>query len=293
MWRLLLLAFVATASAQIPSLGWCPDFQAMANFNMNRFLGTWYEAERYFTVTELGTRCVTTHYTATPEGRILVTNEITNSLTGFKRIMEGHLQKVGREGEGRVMVKYSSAPLPYDFEYSILDTDYDSYAVMWSCSGIGPVHTQNTWLLSRDRLPSLAVMQNAYAVLDRYKISRTFFLKTNQADCTVLPEPAAASELDAKSADVPVPAPVPVEEKAKEVEQPVERVDPEVKAVVPEERSAVPEPVEEASKAMQVPELIMSESEKKEEKIEPAPVPAPEEPAVVAETKEMKETPAQ
>lgn len=83
------------------------------------------------------------------------------------------------------------------------------------------ISPENTWLLSRDRLPSLAVMQNAYAVLDRYKISRTFFLKTNQADCTVLPEPAAASELDAKSTDVPVPAEVPVE-KAKEVEQPVE-----------------------------------------------------------------------
>ncbi|KAJ8736579.1 hypothetical protein PYW08_007235 [Mythimna loreyi] len=288
MWRLLLLAFVATTSAQIPSLGWCPDFQAMANFNMNRFLGTWYEAERYFTVTELGTRCVTTHYTSTPEGRILVTNEITNSLTGFKRIMEGHLQKVGREGEGRVLVKYSSAPLPYDFEYSILDTDYDSYAVMWACSGIGPVHTQNTWLLTRERLPSLAVMQNAYAVLDRYKISRTFFLKTNQADCTVLPEPAAAM-MDAKSADVPVPAEVPVE-KAKEVEQPVEkRADPEAKVAEPEVRSAVPEPAEEA-KPMQVPELIMSESEKKEEKIEkiePAIGLAPE----MNEFKEMKEIP--
>ena len=64
-------------------------------------------------------------------------------------------------------------------------------------------------------------MQNAYAVLDRYKISRTFFLKTNQADCTVLPEPAAASELDGKNADEPVPEEVPAE-KAKEVEQPVE-----------------------------------------------------------------------
>lgn len=61
-------------------------------------------------------------------------------------------------------------------------------------------------------------MQNAYAVLDRYKISRTFFLKTNQADCTVLPEPAAASELGAKSSDVPVDAEQPV----KVVEQPVE-----------------------------------------------------------------------
>ncbi|XP_026732157.1 apolipoprotein D-like [Trichoplusia ni] len=277
MWRLLLLTFIATASAQIPSLGWCPDFQAMANFNMNRFLGTWYEAERYFTVTELGTRCVTTHYTATPEGRILVTNEITNSLTGFKRIMEGHLQKVGREGEGRVMVKYSSAPLPYDFEYSILDTDYDSYAVMWSCSGIGPVHTQNTWLLSRDRLPSLAVMQNAYAVLDRYKISRTFFLKTNQADCTVLPEPAAASELGAKSSDVPVDAEQPV----KVVEQPVEKsVDPEVKASVPEVRS---EPEEEPSKPIPVGELIMSESKNMEKQVEKM-----EEPVVVpAENKEI------
>lgn len=52
----------------------------MANFNMNRFLGSWYEAERYFTVSELGSRCVTTNYEKTPEGRILVSNLITNSL---------------------------------------------------------------------------------------------------------------------------------------------------------------------------------------------------------------------
>jgi apolipoprotein D and lipocalin family protein len=52
----------------------------MANFNMNRFLGTWFEVERYFTVSELGSRCVTTNYISTPEGRILVSNEITNYL---------------------------------------------------------------------------------------------------------------------------------------------------------------------------------------------------------------------
>lgn len=288
MWRLFLLGFLATASAQIPSLGWCPDFQAMANFNMDRFLGTWYEAERYFTVSELGTRCVTTHYTATPEGRILITNEITNSITGFKRLMEGHLQMVGREGEGRVLVKYSSLPLPYDFEYSILDTDYDTYAVMWACSGIGPVHTQNTWLLSRERLPSMSVMQNAYAVLDKFKISRTFFQKTNQADCTILPAPAATNELvETKSIDE-APAAVP----EKEVEQPIEkRVDPEVKVIEPKMRSAIPSPENlekaEENKPMQVPELIMSESEKKEvEKVD-----IPEEQMKLKT--EMKDQPAQ
>ncbi|XP_052748798.1 uncharacterized protein LOC113518406 [Galleria mellonella] len=192
MWKILALAFIGSASAQIPSLGWCPDFQPMANFSMNRFLGTWYEAERYFTVSELASRCVTTNYVSTPEGRILVANEIINYLTGVKRVMEGSLQMIGREGEGRIMVKYSSLPLPYDYEYSILDTDYDSFAVMWSCSGLGPVHTQSAWLLTRDRLASSTVMQRAYAVLDKYKISRAFFVKTSQADCTVLPDPAAS-----------------------------------------------------------------------------------------------------
>lgn len=58
----------------------------------------------------------------------------------MKRVMEGSLQLIGREGEGRMIIKYSAIPAPYDNEYSILDTDYDNYAVMWSCSGIGPVH---------------------------------------------------------------------------------------------------------------------------------------------------------
>lgn len=64
---------------------------------------------------------------------------------------------------------------------------------------------------------------------------------------------------------------------------PQKRVDPEVKtAEVIEERSAVAEPAEE-TKPLQVPELILSESEKKVEKIEEV------EPIIAAETKEVKE----
>jgi apolipoprotein D and lipocalin family protein len=47
---------------------------------MNRFLGQWHEAERYFTVTEVGSRCVTTTYEKQPDGRVWVANEIKNSL---------------------------------------------------------------------------------------------------------------------------------------------------------------------------------------------------------------------
>ncbi|XP_032529061.2 apolipoprotein D-like [Danaus plexippus] len=256
----LVLLLAATASAQIPSLGWCPDYQPMADFNVNRFLGTWYESERYFTVSELGSRCVAIKYNSTPEGRILVSNEITNSLTGLKRVLEGSMQMIGREGEGRMMIKYTALPRTYDNEFSILDTDYDNYAVMWSCSGIGPVHIQNAWVLTRERIPPLMVLQSAYSALERFRISRTFFVKTDQADCNVLPDIAADPSLLKSTIEVSIDAknvhPIP------NVEIPIEKKE-ESKIPPPIVRSAIPEISDEPMKMQEI-EMM----EKKEEKIE-------------------------
>ncbi|CAK1601710.1 unnamed protein product [Parnassius mnemosyne] len=288
MWRLFYL--IAAVSAQIPSLGFCPDYQPMEDFNINRFLGTWYEAERYFSVSELGTRCVTTKYESTPEGRIIVSNEIINSMTGMKRVLDGYLQMIGRDGEGRMIVKYAALPVPYDTEFSVLDTDYNSYAVMWSCSGIGPMHIQSAWVLTRERLAPALTLQKAYAALEKFKVSRAFFVKTNQADCYILPEPAAyaefkeagISEISGKHASM---VPVPSASKTEAVvEVPTKnKVEPEVKPEIPIIKSIIPESIEELKT-----EIKESESVKKEEKIE-----IPEKPAnIKKDMPDMKESSA-
>ena len=66
---LLLLTFVAVASALPHALisnkiDKCPDFEPMSNFNLGRFLGGWYEIERYPMIYEVLTSCVWTNYTA-------------------------------------------------------------------------------------------------------------------------------------------------------------------------------------------------------------------------------------
>ena len=34
----------------------------------------------------------------------------------------------------------------------VLDTDYDSFAVIWSCSNLGLIgHTQSAWVITRER----------------------------------------------------------------------------------------------------------------------------------------------
>jgi hypothetical protein len=48
---------------------------------------------------------------------------------------------------GRFNVQYESFPLNYNTSLMVLDTDYDNYAVIWSCSNIGPVgHTESAWV---------------------------------------------------------------------------------------------------------------------------------------------------
>ncbi|XP_075210896.1 apolipoprotein D-like isoform X2 [Lycorma delicatula] len=192
---LVMVMGLALVGGQIPNLGWCPDYVPMADFEMDKYLGTWYEQERYFRVMEAGSRCVRTNYTKAVDGRILVASEITGRLTGLKRVIEGEMLK---GSEPRISIKYQVLPFPVEMSYTVLDTDYDTYSVVWSCSGLGPVNTQSAWVMTRERLAPGTVLQKAYGVLDKYKISRTFFVKTDQADCAIAEAAAANKEQENK-----------------------------------------------------------------------------------------------
>lgn len=53
------------------------------------------------------------------------------------------MQLTGKGDEAKYNVEYTSLPVTYDTTLNVLDTDYKSYAVIWSCNSIGPVgHTR-------------------------------------------------------------------------------------------------------------------------------------------------------
>jgi apolipoprotein D and lipocalin family protein len=83
------------------------------------------------------------------------------SSTGIKRVLEGEIRKApSKAEEGKLHVKYTTVPLiPLETQYNVLETDYDNYAVLWSCSGVGPVHTQNAWIMTRQRLAPGEILQ--------------------------------------------------------------------------------------------------------------------------------------
>jgi apolipoprotein D and lipocalin family protein len=75
-----LLLIVKIINAQIPSFGRCPQYEPMVDFEKERFLGSWFEIERYFTVTEVASKCIMADYERRADGNVYVKNYYTNRL---------------------------------------------------------------------------------------------------------------------------------------------------------------------------------------------------------------------
>lgn len=66
--------------------------------------------------------------------------------------------------------------------------------------------------MTRERLPPGTIMQHAYGILDKFKISRSFFVKTDQEGCAIV-----ASDINAAQGITPtstVPQALGVEQKS-------------------------------------------------------------------------------
>lgn len=74
------LSLVLAAQAQIPGFGKCPEYQPMKDYNQEKFLGRWHEIERYFTVSEVISKCISAEYARRADGKIYVKNYYTNRM---------------------------------------------------------------------------------------------------------------------------------------------------------------------------------------------------------------------
>lgn len=57
--------------------------------------------------------------------------------TGVSSSIQGHAKFSGKPNEPKLSVVFPSVSLPFDAPYWVLDTDYHTYAVVWSCTNFG------------------------------------------------------------------------------------------------------------------------------------------------------------
>ena len=113
---------------------------AVKNFDVQRYLGTWYEIARYPHYFERELKNVSAHYSSLPDGKIKVVNRGINS-KGKERIVEGVAFSMEPAGTGELKVSFFR---PFYGAYRIiyLSPEYDLAIVTSSTKDY-------LWILSR------------------------------------------------------------------------------------------------------------------------------------------------
>ncbi|KAG4072240.1 hypothetical protein HA402_005962 [Bradysia odoriphaga] len=180
-----LIVLESSVFAQVPSFGVCPRVTVAVadDFDVVRYMGRWYEQDKYPFIIQFGGKCATATYALRDDGIVSVLNRQIDRFNETENIANG---TAILESPGKLIVNFAPVPIPgQPSNYWILDTDYDSYAVVFSCVQIVPgfIYTTNAWVLTRARNPPQTLLRTAYDVFDRNNISSSFLLRTDQLNC--------------------------------------------------------------------------------------------------------------
>ena len=136
---LLVLTLLATACTGIP-----PGHQVVKPFQLDRYLGTWYEVARLDHGFERGLNRVTATYSLRDDGGVRVINRGQDE-QGEWREAEGRAYFVGERDEGRLKVSFFG---PFYGGYNVIDLDPD-----YQLSLVTSYNHDYLWILSRSPNP--------------------------------------------------------------------------------------------------------------------------------------------
>ncbi|KAK3734964.1 hypothetical protein RRG08_038986 [Elysia crispata] len=192
--HLLITACLAASASGFIELfvGQCPKITTKTNFDLNRYLGLWFSYENFDAPFQWGSTCVRALYSIKPNGRIKVINSGYSDVRLFGRSfyrspirIEGEAFIVDPAKPGGLNVRFGGQP---DTDggranYLIMDTDYDNYSVVYSCSKQSIFKIELAWILTRQKGVRPANIDTIYQTLTDYGVNVTNFKRVDHSNC--------------------------------------------------------------------------------------------------------------
>merc|ERR1719430_367174 len=168
----------------LPTVGKCPSKPSTINpFNVTEYLGRWYEQRRLPTFFQLNMECVVADYGEMPDkpGNISVHNMGTGE-DGDSVDILGYAYVPNPNFPGELLVKFPASP---EGDYWILDTDYKTYSVVYTCQDIfGVLKLDFAWILSREKNLDADILEKATNILKESGVDTGRLKDTRQnQDC--------------------------------------------------------------------------------------------------------------
>jgi len=185
---------VSNSQAAVWKVGNCPNISGIENFETSKYLGVWYEYANTFEVFQIGSKCVRATYTQDGD-KVGVKNEQLNKWFGFYNSVEGSARPADPNNTSVAELKVSFDNIPFQTEsvgkvapnYVVVDTDYTSFAIVYSCSKVWRSSRESLWLLTREQKPAATLVEEAYSTMTQLGLPVGSLKTTNQDNCEALP----------------------------------------------------------------------------------------------------------
>uniref|UniRef100_A0A182MT65 Apolipoprotein D n=1 Tax=Anopheles culicifacies TaxID=139723 RepID=A0A182MT65_9DIPT len=152
---IVVIGFVACVAGLLTDEACPQDVTAMKDFSLNDYTGRWFEIKRYEQFYEKDLDCVVAEYQKTGDSSISVKNGAFY-LANNTRVVADGTAVVSFPDDDTNPAKLSVAffgQKPERSNYWVLDTDYTSFAVVWSCEPFYKDASKNVlgfWVFSRN-----------------------------------------------------------------------------------------------------------------------------------------------
>ena len=161
-------AIAATAYAG-PRLSRCDrSYSPMQDFDVARYTGTWYEQARdKYTPFEIAAGCDIAEYTLNDDGTVGVHNSQHRFIFGWSDVQATAV--LADTGDASLVVSFNgTTPDPSgNVNYTVLDTDYETYTIVYSCTPITPFASWDVlWILSREEFLDDQTMTQLISKID-------------------------------------------------------------------------------------------------------------------------------
>ena len=125
--------------------GTCLRTESLTEFDVAKFKGVWYELQRDKDISFESGECVTAQYGDDSRGVSVENTEYFPATDSKIKINGFALASTFRNGLIEVYFFFFPA------DYRVIATDYTSYAIVYSCTMIGPIkYPEFSWLLTRN-----------------------------------------------------------------------------------------------------------------------------------------------
>jgi lipocalin len=161
----------------------CPNIQVKQEFDVNLYLGKWYEIEKFYLIWAANQRCIEAIYTPIDSTTIGVNNSGLDIRTNewVNQLGKGLIKDASEPA--KLEIEFKVGPITNRGTYWVIDTDYTNYSLVYSCSKILGLKFEYAWILARDRTLDSNVIQQAKNMLKMYNIDISKFLVSDQNNC--------------------------------------------------------------------------------------------------------------